>query len=59
MTLVSRLLAVFRRRDNRERVVLERHRDSLQRAVKVMPGDETLKRLLDEADRLIRDERPR
>lgn len=59
MSLLSRLLPVFRRRrDDRERIALVRHRASLQRAVQVMPGDETLRKLLAEADRLIKGEIP-
>jgi hypothetical protein len=55
---MSRFVAVLRRGDDRERAALVRHRASLQRAVDVMPGDETLRRLLAEADRMLKGELP-
>lgn len=51
-------LPVFRRRDDRETTALLRHRASLLRAVRLMPGDATLRKLLDDADRLIKGEIP-
>lgn len=51
---LSRLLAVFRRPDERERRAQDAYRASLAKAVAVMPGDERLRRLLEEADQLMK-----
>jgi hypothetical protein len=59
MRLMTRLRAMLRHTDERERAALTRHRAALERAAKVMPGDETLRKLLAEADKLLRDEVPR
>jgi hypothetical protein len=57
--LFSRLLTMIRRPDERERHAHQRYVQVLQKAVQVMPGDEKLRELLREADRLMRDETPK
>jgi hypothetical protein len=59
MRLMTRLRAVLHRADERERAALTRHHAALARAAKTLPGDETLRKLLEEADKLLRDEVPR